>query len=228
MDRRVWWGVFGVAVVGLVGAGLYEAHAAGAAVAPAGPAGASGPAPTYSAQPAAQALAAAIATGCSAANLAALCTAFQNASNSDPGAVARVGSLSVNGQFDQSTAAALAWYGQGAFLPCPNTAATPPASGTNPGSAASTAYLLSAYLLAHGCDGSSTLTTLCSNFQTAENEDTSGLGPASAKPVLNALIRTDGVFDSTTSQALALYTGTAAMTPCSTDTTTAQPAQAGS
>lgn len=221
MDWRVWWGVFGVAVVGLVGAGLYEARAAGASSAPAGPAGSSGPAPTYAAQSTAAALATAVTAGCSSAGLAAACTAFQTANNTDPGAVARVGNLAVSGQFDQSTAAALAWYGQGAFPPCPGTAVVPAASGSNPGSAASTAYLLNAYLLAHGCDSSATLTTLCSDFQTANNSDTSGLGPASAKPVFTALIRTDGVFDSTTSQALALYTGTAAMPACDTSTSTA-------
>ncbi len=215
MSPTAWWTVFGVATVALVGAGLYEAHKAGAAQVPAGPLNTpNAPTPTYGGKPAAAALAAALASGgCSAPNLTTLATAFQQANNADAGAVARTGTLPTSGQFDQSTAAALAWYGYPATPPCPSTAATPAATAGNPGPAASTAYLLSDYLTKNGCDGSATLTTLCQNFQTANNTDTSGLGPTSAQP-LTATLTTAGTFDSATSQALALYTGTAAMTPC--------------
>ena len=215
--RRTGWIVLGVAVAGLVVAGVVAEKSASASSVPNGPTGPVGPnvpAPTYVARSAAQALAAAMAQGgCTAPNLAQLCTSFQQASNTDAGAVARVGTLPTSGQFDQPTAAAIAWYGAGIYPPCAGTTPLGAATPGNPGNAASCASLLEAYLKAHGCDGSATLSTLTQNFQSAHNTDTSGDGPASAKPLTGALT-VSGTFDSATSQALALYSGTAALPAC--------------
>lgn len=214
---RTGWIVLGVATLGLVGIGVVAERSASAATVPAGPTGPvapGAPAPTYVAKAAAAALGVAMAAGgCSASQLASLCTSFQQESNTDAGAVARVGTLPVSGQFDQPTAAALAWYGAGIYPPCAGTTPLGPAQGGNPGDAASCASLLYAYLKAHGCDGSTMLSTLTQNFQQAHNTDTSGDGPAASKP-LTAAVPTSGSFDSATSQALALYSGTAALPAC--------------
>lgn len=157
------------------------------------------------AKAAAQALYAALTSG---TGTAALVTAFQQISNTDPNARTLTGPLQVTGVYDVPTSAALTLYTHDPIPP-----ATPPApqpmtaaqaaDAFVPGAAATSGFNAYTYLKKRGNDRSAALQRLVHQFQIDVNNDPKFPGPAApAARIITARLAETGVYDLPTSKAL--------------------------